>query len=54
MKREEGYYWVKVFNDDDWEIAYYSHRGFLFVGDEEDYSEVEMFAIDEKQIVRLP
>jgi len=57
VDRKEGYYWIKVNSDSEWEIAMWNGEGrlfrwFTFIGTECSYTEREVFEIDERQICR--
>ena len=53
--REEGYYWVKISDDFDWEAAYYDSKYKEWVLVKSQYlisNDEELQEIDEKRIVR--
>ena len=56
-ERKEGYYWVRVNNDSDWEVAKWNgdrgmFRWWTMIGSDWNLFDKELFEIDERQICR--
>ena len=52
MKREEGYYWIRVGNE--WSIAQFIDNEWWLVADDGGWSDKVFDEIDERRIERLP
>ena len=51
--REAGYYWIKIYENSEWEISSYSDGTFaIFYTEFAYYNDNELFEIDEKRIVK--
>jgi hypothetical protein len=51
--REDGYYWVKLTENSEWEIMEWNNNSFMRFADEfAFYTDNDLFEIDEKIIVR--
>lgn len=50
--RKNGYYWVKQYARTQWETAEWSYGYWYFTGNENGYTDDELFLIDERVIVR--
>ena len=51
MEREDGYYWIKHYDDETWQIAQYATKGWwLFHENDTYYEDFELAEIDEHRI----
>ena len=48
MKREEGFYWVKLAPEEDWQPAQYGAEVWWILGDETYYNDIEITEIGER------
>ena len=58
MKRESGYYWIRLSERiprdtvPEWEVAYYDDEGWYSIWDGGTYNDDEVKEIDERRIIR--
>ena len=48
MKREEGYYWIKLHPEEDWQVAQYTAEAWWLIHDDTYYEDDEVVEVGEK------